>query len=152
MPKKKSGNCRAKIGLLVLRECGDAVLEACRKCNIPLCAKHSVTTFEGIACPDCAAQESGSDATKEGAMAGAAAGVAAGTLGAGALGRARWRRGYHDRFGYTPMLFGRRGYYTDRDRAALEEQDAGGIKWRRSRGKGGKIASGGDEDFDDMES
>jgi hypothetical protein len=42
----------------------------------------------------------------------------------GAVGRERRRLGYYEHYGYSPLLFGGGGYYTDRD---LESVAAPGV-------------------------
>ena len=49
------GSCHARVGLLVLRDCGKPAVGGCRQCGRTVCAKHQVEGEEGILCPDCAA-------------------------------------------------------------------------------------------------
>jgi hypothetical protein len=51
------GFCRAKKGLLSLRECGKHALSSCESCGTGLCEDHQVLTGHGVFCPDCAAQD-----------------------------------------------------------------------------------------------
>ncbi len=48
------GPCRAKIGLLVLRDCGAPSRTECVLCSRGLCGEHRQKGTEGDLCPECA--------------------------------------------------------------------------------------------------
>jgi hypothetical protein len=130
------GTCRAQIGLLVLRPCGDPVEAACASCGLPICARHSVDTSGGARCPECATRygdEARGDATT----------------------RARKRKRYHDEYDHHPSYwyygdYYGSDYYGADDQAAVEGSGAAPLPEATS----GEAAAFDDEldELDDWES
>lgn len=79
--------CQARMGLLVLRECGDPSTGVCGHCGKALCAAHLV----GTSCPECAVAQ-GEDATGPTAQ------------------EAASRNAYYQHYGQAPQ-FGDRGFF-----------------------------------------
>jgi hypothetical protein len=87
-----ASGCKAKKGLLVLRDCGEPVIGVCSGCHIGICQKHQVIAFNNqVLCPDCAAKDQNMKP-------------------AGYVGRSRRRDRYYSHYGYTPWF-----YYHDHD-------------------------------------
>ena len=49
--------CRAKVGMLVLRECARPASGKCSSCGLPLCGRHKMESARGVLCPGCASRE-----------------------------------------------------------------------------------------------
>ena len=49
--------CRAKVGMLVLRDCGAEAVAACDACGRPICRAHQCPVAQGVSCPECAARD-----------------------------------------------------------------------------------------------
>jgi hypothetical protein len=93
-PNSPTGNCKAKKGMLVLRECGQPAIGACGGCGIPICAAHQVIGFNNqVLCPDCAARDQNMKPT-------------------GYVGRSRRRDRYYSYYGYMPLYH---HHYHDHD-------------------------------------
>lgn len=83
--------CRAKIGLLILRDCGAPSKTLC-VCGRPICRQHRTRGPDGDLCPECALrQQVGKHALP--------------------VRRARQRRHYYSNSRYRPYYYG----YSDRD-------------------------------------
>ncbi len=133
-----SGNCKAKKGMLVLRECGEPATASCSMCGIPVCQKHVVPTEQGVACPECAAMK-----TK----------IPQGPQ--GVVGRARRRRSYYGHYGYSPYYYGYHGYggrhyWSDDDYDSMDEREDVSEDLAEDMEADGDDADL--DDFDDMES
>ncbi|MDX2154113.1 MAG: hypothetical protein SFV54_25460 [Bryobacteraceae bacterium] len=87
-------SCQAKIGLLVLRPCGEPVAAICPGCGLPLCATHGI----GGQCPDCRLATGNLDEDDPG-------------------GDAVTRHQYYRQFGAA-------GYFTPQDRASLRSDSS----------------------------
>jgi hypothetical protein len=98
-----SGDCKAKVGLLVLKECGRVAVGSCAICGIPICTRHQVAAPQGAACPDCAARDEKMEPR-------------------GNVGRARRRSSYYSHYGYYPLFYGH--HYNDHDRQAFDDRQA----------------------------
>mgnify|MGYP003597800442 CR=1 FL=1 len=46
-------NCQVKIGLFILKECGELADATCESCGTNICSKHSKHFSEQILCPEC---------------------------------------------------------------------------------------------------
>ena len=46
-------SCQIKMGLFVLRECGEPPKSLCFNCNLSICKKHTRQTENGDLCPEC---------------------------------------------------------------------------------------------------
>lgn len=93
------GNCQAKVGMLVLRECGQSAVRVCQMCNKPICEAHQNQTKQGIICPDCAAGLPGEQVSPQAE-------------------RARRRGFYYGQYGYHPH------HYHDHDYQTLDRSEA----------------------------
>ncbi len=49
-----SNTCRMKVGLLVLRTCGEEAVDTCSTCGRPICPKHRIKQSGLVQCLDCA--------------------------------------------------------------------------------------------------
>ncbi len=78
--------CQAKVGMLVLRDCGQTAAAACDTCGRPVCRSHQTPVAAGIACPECAAQDQG-------------------IADQGQVKRARRRRRWYSSYGYRPYYY-----------------------------------------------
>ncbi len=136
-------NCKAKKGLLVLRECGAPAVGACGGCGIPICQKHQTINTQGVvSCPDCAANDPN-------------------VVSRGQVGRSRRRRSYYGHYGYSPYYYGHHHHYHDRDHSSVDHSDnvadAGAGAGAGAPTDAGVGADAGAEldgfdEFDDMES
>lgn len=129
--------CRAKVGLLVLRDCGNPAVAECPGCGKAVCAEHIVAAPGGTMCPECAARDPLAPS-------------------AGAVGRARTRRDYYDDYGYEPYYYGGPGYFSRRDYETMEER-AKGIEAPLSEqdqglAAAGEMDEGPPDEYDGMES
>jgi hypothetical protein len=96
-----SESCKARVGLLVLRVCGEPAAGACTGCGLPLCSQHMLTGSDGTPrCPECAIQDPNMATNPE-------------------LRRSRQRDQYYDDYGYEPYDLGGPGYYSARDRETM---------------------------------
>ncbi len=102
MEERHSTTCRAKVGLLFLRDCGRIPKTECSNCGRPVCSEHKIKADEGYLCPEC-----GSKNRK--------------TARNGAAASSRHRRGYYDRHGYSPYYYGHHHYYSDRDYRTFDD-------------------------------
>lgn len=102
-----SGGCRAKIGLLVLRDCGAEARELCPSCSRPICKQHRVKTATGIRCPECCAKDQQATEVLP-------------------VRRARQRDAYYDRYDYRPYYYGydHTPYFHDYDYRTFDDGDA----------------------------
>jgi hypothetical protein len=127
-----TGNCKAKKGLLVLRECGQPAIGACGKCGIPVCQQHQIIISQTgmVYCPECAAQDAQMAPT-------------------GHVGRARRRTRYYTHYGYYGGHWHTHDYFTERDHAAVQHPagKAAGV----SAGATADAAGGVDADHDDLD-
>ncbi len=98
---RNSRACMAKVGLLFLKDCGMEVRNLCKGCGRPICLDHSVTTEQGVLCPECAA-----NTTQRGQQ-----GMNSNRGVRSSLDRGR----YYDAYGYAPYYYGYAHYYSDRD-------------------------------------
>lgn len=46
-------SCQVKLGLFVLRECGETPKSLCKNCNLAICSKHTKESTGGAMCPEC---------------------------------------------------------------------------------------------------
>jgi hypothetical protein len=96
-----SAPCKARVGLLVLRVCGEPAAAACTRCGLPLCSQHMLIAPDGgPRCAECALQDPEMASNPE-------------------LRRSRLRDEYYDDYGYDPYVLGGAGYYSDRDRETM---------------------------------
>ena len=79
--------CQARMGLLVLRDCGDPATGFCGQCGKAICAAHQT----GTSCPECAVAQ-GQDASDPNAQ------------------QAASRNAYYQQYGQAPQ-FGDRGFF-----------------------------------------
>lgn len=101
--------CKAKVGLLVLRGCGDPAIGACALCGMPLCSQHMVTGQDGgIRCPDCGLRDPDMASRQD-------------------LKEGRERESYYDEYGYHPYMYWGMGRYSSRDHETLaaDQKEAG---------------------------
>lgn len=99
---RDSQTCKAKVGLLFLRDCGSIVKTNCVLCGKPICRKHSVETEKGVVCPECAAP---SDKIKN----------------SRAVNNARQRSNFYSDYGYNPYYYGNNLYYSDNDYRTFDD-------------------------------
>ena len=105
--------CQAKMGMLVLRDCGQAAVAACDTCGRPVCGAHQTPVAAGIACPECAAQDEG-------------------VAEAGPVKRARRRSRWYRSYGYRPYYYHHYGpgyhhhYYSDHDYRTFDDTGPAG--------------------------
>ncbi len=103
-----SANCKAKKGLLVLRDCGKTATAACSSCGIPVCSKHQVVVSQGVTCPDCASRDTTVPSK-------------------GHVGRSRRRSRYYDNYRYDPYYYGHghyhSHYYSDHDHHSVSDRN-----------------------------
>jgi len=131
-----TGNCKAKKGLLVLRECGQPAVGACGKCGIQVCQQHQVLISQtgAVLCPDCAAQDEKMAPT-------------------GHVGRSRRRSRYYSHYGYYGGHHHDHDYFNGRDQSSVQTpgpQTAGVGAGASADAKGGVDADR--DDLDDMDS
>ncbi len=100
---RDSQTCKAKIGLLFLRDCGSPVKTNCTICGRPVCRKHSVDSEKGVVCPECAAP---SKQIQNNAS----------------VNHARRRSGYYSGYGYSPYYYGHNRYYSDNDYQTFDDK------------------------------
>ena len=97
--------CKAKVGMLILRDCGELASEKCASCGIPICLDHMTNLpGKGLVCPNCA--DSDPD-----------------TADKHPFSRTRRRRHYHSHYGYSPYYYGHHRYYSDSDRRSVEDRN-----------------------------
>ena len=46
-------NCEVKLGLFVLKDCGEIQHSSCTNCNKALCVRHTHKSEKGELCPEC---------------------------------------------------------------------------------------------------
>jgi hypothetical protein len=100
------GTCHARVGLLVLRDCGKPAVASCHLCGRALCEAHQVLTEEGPTCPDCVAMRGEFHTPTDEVAA------------------ARTRRHYYNDYGYTPHYAGNTHFYSDTDYRTFDQQQA----------------------------
>ncbi|MBN1106019.1 MAG: hypothetical protein JXL84_21595 [Deltaproteobacteria bacterium] len=102
-----SESCRARVGLLVLRVCGEPATAACTLCGLSLCSQHILIGQDGAPrCPSCALQDPDMASRPE-------------------FRRSRVRDEYYHDYGYEPHVLGGAGYYSAGDRASMDaDRDA----------------------------
>lgn len=93
---RDSQTCKAKIGLLFLRDCGSMVINNCTTCGRPVCKKHSIESEKGVVCPECAVPFKN-------------------IKNSSALNSTRRRNNYYSGYGYSPFYYGHNRYYSDSD-------------------------------------
>lgn len=96
--------CKAKSGLLYLRDCDKPAVGNCIKCNRPICKKHSIKTSQGNVCPEC-----GADIDE--------------CLEDESVQYVRRRGHYYSSYSYVPFYYGYHRYYSDHDYEAFEDQE-----------------------------
>jgi hypothetical protein len=101
-PENTEKTCRAKKGLLFLRDCGKPAVTECSKCNCPVCREHETAGIEGTLCPQCAAGDK--RVTNRNAR------------------RYRRRNRYYSGYGYHPYYYGHHHYYSNRDYRTFDER------------------------------
>ena len=99
---RESQTCKAKVGLLFLRDCGSMVKTNCTLCSRPICRAHSIDSEKGVVCPECAAP---SKKVKSNS----------------AVNNARIRNNYYSGYGYSPYYFGYNHYYSDSDYRTFDD-------------------------------
>lgn len=99
---RDSQTCKAKVGLLFLRDCGSIVKNNCSTCGRPVCKKHSIDSEKGVLCPECAAQAKNIPKSA-------------------ALNSTRRRNDYYNGYGYSPYYYGYNRYYSDSDYRTFDE-------------------------------
>lgn len=92
--------CQWQMGLLVMRECGAPAGAGCSLCGRQLCMTHTLMGQNGPACPQCASANQGYEANEDTELAGS-------------------REQYYQPYGGA-AAFGRAGYFTPADSAALD--------------------------------
>ncbi len=104
---KHVGPCRAKKGLLFLRDCEAPASALCTRCGRTICHEHTVKLAAGPLCPECAAQmDDGQRAATSPVVMRAA--------------RRRRSYAYH---GYLPYYYGHHRYYSDSDFRTFDGQE-----------------------------
>jgi hypothetical protein len=98
--------CRAKVGMLVLRDCSSQAVAACDVCGRPICKFHLTRLGNQVSCPECAVENP--QARRERPV-------------RRARRRRRWYRGY----GYRPYYYGPyyHHYYSDHDYRTLSSTE-----------------------------
>ncbi len=96
--------CKAKVGLLFLRDCGSIVKDNCGQCGRPVCRDHLVKGESGFVCSECAAKTKGMSKKPN------------------AVSTFNRNRYYHS-YGYSPWYFGHSHYYSDRDYQTFESTE-----------------------------
>lgn len=100
-----SSSCKAKVGLLFLRDCDRPVFDNCVSCGRPVCKEHRIKGNDGTICPECASErEKYRDDDR--------------------VGRSYHRRHYYDHYGYNPYYYGHHHYYSDRDYQTFDDQES----------------------------
>lgn len=99
---RDSQTCKAKIGLLFLRDCGSMVINNCTTCGRPICKKHSIESEKGVVCPECAAPSKNIKNNS-------------------ALNSTRRRNNYYSGYGYSPFYYGHNRYYSDNDYRTFDD-------------------------------
>ena len=103
--------CRAKVGMLVLRDCGAEAVAACDACGRPICRAHQCPVAQGVSCPECAARDEQTARVTPAART--------------ARRRSRWYRSHR----YRPYYYGgyghRHHYYSDGDYRTFDRGEAG---------------------------
>jgi len=97
-------SCRAKVGLLFLRDCDRPARADCARCGRPVCGEHAVRDEKGTLCPECSTEN------RRLADRPAAQSV---------VRRRRYYGGAH----YHPIYFGHHHYYSDDDFRAFDGRE-----------------------------
>lgn len=99
--------CRAKVGLLFLRDCGGVAVDKCAVCGRALCKQHRVdaVTGSGYWCPECAAQKSDANVDEP------------------SVARVRNRTSYYHDYHYIPYYSGMHRFYSDRDYRTFDDRE-----------------------------
>ena len=127
-------SCKAKVGLLFLRDCGGVVQTNCVLCKRPICRNHCVESEQGIVCPECGAslKHTADDPRVD---------------------KATRRNRYYRDYGYSPFYYGSYHYYSDMDYQTFEHDDQTGQDGEGPRdGLSEDLETGGFEPDDFMES
>lgn len=101
---RDSQTCKAKIGLLFLRDCGSPVKTNCTLCGRPICRDHCIDSEKGVVCPECGA---GSKQVQKNAH----------------VENARMRNNYYSGYGYSPYYYGYHHYYSDNDYRTFDDRE-----------------------------
>ena len=109
-----NAECRAKVGMLVLRDCRERARAVCDLCGRPVCNAHQSPCQQGIACPECAAEATTTEQQKAAA--------------APEVKKARRRRRWYRQRHYRPYYFGHRHgyydhYYSDQDYRTFDDAE-----------------------------
>ena len=102
--EEEQGVCRAKVGLLFLRDCGEIATETCTVCGRAICRRHECDTSRGTTCPECGAQDRNAQSK-------------------GSVQSVRRRRGWYGAHGYYPYYYGHHSYYSDGDYRAFDDDE-----------------------------
>lgn len=97
--------CKAKTGLLFLRDCGSIVKHKCMHCGRPVCREHSIETQMGTACPECSAPVKDLKDNNP------------------AVRHAADRNHYYNAYGYAPYYYGYTHYFSDHDFHTFEDRE-----------------------------
>ena len=108
MEGQDSGLCRAKVGLLSLRDCNRMAPVNCSQCSRAVCDKHQVRVTDGFLCPECAAQSPDLSQKNRAAR------------------RAHRRNRYYGGYGYSPYYYGHSHYFSDHDYRCFHHEEGGG--------------------------
>jgi hypothetical protein len=138
MPDETSyGICHARVGLLVLRDCGKPAVANCRLCGRSLCDAHQVLTEDGATCPECIARQEQFGTPADAATA------------------ARSRNRYYALYDYDPFYTGSFHYYSDHDYRTLDARPSSQVAETSSGPTGGDGEERGEEgqsaDMDDLD-
>ena len=96
------GSCHARVGLLIVRDCGKPAVANCLLCGRALCVVHQVFTEDGPTCPECIARDEQFGTPTEAVVA------------------ARSRNRYYSLYNYDPSYSGTSHYYSDHDYRTLD--------------------------------
>jgi hypothetical protein len=102
--ENKTAECRAKVGLLSLRDCGRIPDAECTACGRPVCREHMCKTDAGVLCPECSSGQQKGEPT-------------------GHARQAFRRRRYYSHYGYHPYYYGHHHYYSDYDYRTFDNRD-----------------------------
>ena len=94
--------CRAKMGLLFLRDCERPAKGTCTICGRPVCGQHTVKSEAGPLCPECGTRK------RE-------------LRNRPSVHRTRTSRRYHHIHHYDPIYYGHHHYYSDADFVVFDE-------------------------------
>lgn len=96
--------CKAKIGLLFLRDCDQPAVDNCVKCSRPVCKEHRIKGDGGTLCPECASEREKYHGEEH-------------------VQQSQSRNHYYHSHNYSPYYYGSYLYYSDNEYSTFDSAE-----------------------------